>query len=96
VTLLGYTFLLKKTTQQFFSETVTSLTIAGTLPVTTMERERCFFTLNCIKIFFQNSMGQDRLFTSAVLSTTRHTVISVPDFNQKAIDAFSRTKNGRS
>jgi len=47
-------FPFKKNHTIVFSEIVTSLTIAGTLPVTTVERERCFFTLNWIKTFFQN------------------------------------------
>ena len=95
MTLLGSTFLSKNLTT-VFSETVTSLKSVGTLPVTTVEWERCFFTLNWIKTFLENAMGQDRLITLAVLSTARHTVTSVPDFNQKAIDVFSRTKNIRS
>jgi hypothetical protein len=44
-----------------FSEAVKLLNILCTLPMTTVESERCFSTLKRIKTFLRNTMGQSRL-----------------------------------
>uniref|UniRef100_A0A6P7F220 Uncharacterized protein LOC114325145 n=1 Tax=Diabrotica virgifera virgifera TaxID=50390 RepID=A0A6P7F220_DIAVI len=53
-----------------FSECVKLLTVLCTLPMTTVESERCFSTLKRIKTFLRkNTMGEDRLCALAMLLT---------------------------
>jgi len=43
------------------TETVTLLKNVVTLPMTTMENDRCFPTVNWVKMVSQNTMDQDKL-----------------------------------
>jgi hypothetical protein len=51
-----------------FSEAVKLLNILCTLPMTTVESERCFSTLKRVKTFLRNTMGQSRLSALSMLS----------------------------
>ncbi|KAA8592104.1 hypothetical protein FQN60_017559 [Etheostoma spectabile] len=82
-----YQVLMSCNLQETFSETVTLLNILINSPMTA-EAERCFLTLRRVKTFLQNSMGQERLNTLAMLSMERELVLSMPDFNEKSIDRF--------
>lgn len=78
-----------------FSETVNLLTLLCTLPMTTVESERCFSTLNRIKTFLRNTMGQDRLSALAMLSIEKSFVKGICDFNERVIQHFSTAKERR-
>lgn len=78
-----------------FSECVTILKIIVTLPMTTVESERCFSTLKRIKTFLRNSMGTDRLNALAMLSTEKKMIHGIRDFNKKVIEEFATSKTRR-
>ncbi|KAF2905734.1 hypothetical protein ILUMI_00447 [Ignelater luminosus] len=77
-----------------FSESVKLLKIIVTLPMTTVENERCFSTLKRIKTFLKNNnkMSQDRLNALATLSISKKLIQSIPEFNRLVIDEFSELK----
>lgn len=77
------------------SESVKLLTILCTLPMTTVESERCFSTLKRIKTFLRNTMGQERLSALAMLSIEKQFVNSIHNFNERVIDHFANTKGRR-
>ncbi|KAI4466306.1 hat family c-terminal dimerization region [Holotrichia oblita] len=68
-----------------FSETVNLLTLLCTLPMPTVERERCFSTLNRIKTFLRNTMGQDRLSALAMLSIEKSFIKGICDYNEQRV-----------
>jgi hypothetical protein len=78
-----------------FSESVKLLQIICTIPMTSVESERCFSTLKRIKSFMRNTMSQDRLNALAMLSIEKKMISSMSDFNIRVIDVFSRSKNRR-
>lgn len=78
-----------------FSETVKLLNILCTLPMTTVESERCFSTLKRIKTFLRNTMGGDRLCALAMLSMEKVLIKQIPNFNEQVIDHFAKSKNRR-
>lgn len=78
-----------------FSEAVNLLNILCTLPMTTVESERCFSTLKRVKTFLRNTMGQSRLSALSMLSIEKSLVKSIPNFNEKVIDYFAETKERR-
>lgn len=65
------------------------------MPMTTVESERCFSTLNRIKIFLRNTMGQERLSALAMLSIEKTFTRSIPNFNERVIDHFAGTNERR-
>lgn len=78
-----------------FSESVTLLNVLCTLPMTTVESERCFSTLKRIKTFLRNTMGQSRLTALAMLSIEKSIVKDISNFNEKVIDHFAAQKERR-
>ncbi|KAL2085015.1 hypothetical protein ACEWY4_020533 [Coilia grayii] len=72
-----YQLLMSYNLRDTFSETVALLNIIITTPMTTSEAERCFSTLNRIKTFLRNSMGQERLNALAMLSMERKLVLGI-------------------
>lgn len=78
-----------------FSECVTLLKIIVTIPMTTVETERSFSTLNRIKTFLRNSMGNERLNALAMLSIEKKMIQAIPDFNKRVIEEFAANKNRR-
>lgn len=78
-----------------FSEAVKLLNILCTLPMTTVESERCFSTLKRVKTFLRNTMGQPRLSALSMLSIEKTLVKSIPNFNEKVIDYFAELKDRR-
>ena len=69
-----------------FSETVKLLNILCTLPMTTVESERCFSTLKRIKTFLRNTMGEERLSALAMLSIEKPFINSIVKFNARVIN----------
>lgn len=78
-----------------FSETTKLLKIICTIPMTSVESERCFSTLKRIKSFLRNTMTQDRLNALSVLSIEKKFIHSMPDFNKKVIEHFASNKERR-
>ncbi|XP_057187294.1 uncharacterized protein LOC130552760 [Triplophysa rosa] len=79
--------------EEVFSETVTLLKILITTPMTTAEAKRCFSTLKRVKTFLRNSMTQERLNASTMLSMEKRMVTEIIDFNQK--EKFASQKERR-
>jgi hypothetical protein len=75
-----------------FSEAMKLLNILCTLPMTTVESERCFSTLKRVKTFLRNTMGQSRLSALSMLSIEKTLVKNIPNFNEKVIDHFAELK----
>lgn len=86
-------FLLQNNLKSVFSESVTLLKIIVTIPMTSVENERCFSTLKRIKSFLRNTMLQDRLNSLAMLSISKKMIRSIPGFNQLVIDEFAKSKH---
>lgn len=78
-----------------FSECIELLNILCTVPVITVESERCFSTLERIKTFLKNTMCQERLYALAMLSIERKLFETLPNFNNLVINHFA-AKNSRS
>lgn len=78
-----------------FSESVKLLKIICTIPMTTSESERCFSTLNRIKTFSRNTMGQDRLNALAMCAIEKELINNTSDFNELVINHFSKQKSRR-
>lgn len=78
-----------------FSESVKLLKILCTLPMTTVESERCFSTLKRIKTFLRNTMGQERLSALAMLTIERVLIKKIKDFNENLIEHFASQKDRR-
>lgn len=78
-----------------FTETVMLLNILCTLPMVTVESERCFSTLKRVKTFLRNTMGQSRLSALAMLSIERTLLTKIDNFNEKVIDHFAAQKDRR-
>lgn len=81
--------------QEFFCETFKLLKIIVTMPMTTVEAERCFSTLKRIKDYLRNTMGEDRLNALAMLSTEKNFIENISNFNDRVIDKFAKQKNRR-
>lgn len=75
-----------------FSESMKLLRILCTIPMTSVESERCFSTLKRIKTFLRNTMSQDRLNALCVLSIEKKIIQTIPDFNKKVIEHFASEK----
>ena len=71
------------------------LKILCTLPITTVESERCFSTLKRIKTFLRNTMRGDRLCALAMLSMEKVLIRRIPNFNEQVIDQFAKSKDRR-
>lgn len=78
-----------------FSECIKLLKILCTLPMTTVESERCFSSLKRIKTFLRNTMDQDRLCALAMLSIEKSIIKNICDFTDKVINHFASQKNRR-
>lgn len=88
-------FFMKNNMSRTFSECVMLLKIIVTIPMTTVESERCFSTLNRIKTFLRNSMVNERLNALAVLSLEKKVIRDIPEFNKKVIQEFATAKERR-
>lgn len=75
-----------------FSESVKLLKILCTLPMTTVEPERCFSTLKRIKTFLRNTKGQERLSALAMLSIEKSFIKNIINYNELVIEHFSNSK----
>jgi hypothetical protein len=73
-----------------FLKTVTILNIVLTSPVVTAGYERCFSTLNRVKMCLRNTMGQDRLNAVSVISIEKD-ISTTEDFNN-VIQKFAEQK----
>ncbi|KAJ8911318.1 hypothetical protein NQ315_017014 [Exocentrus adspersus] len=79
-----------------FSECVILLEILCTLPMPTVEGERCFSTLKRIKTFLRNTKRQSKLPSAlAMLSIENSLVKSIPNFNDRVIDHFAARNKER-
>ncbi|KAK4886466.1 hypothetical protein RN001_002737 [Aquatica leii] len=78
-----------------FSESVKFLKLLCTLPMTTVESERCFSTLKRIKTFLRNTMSQERLCALAMLSMEKSLIENIVNFNELVIDHFANSKDRR-
>ncbi|XP_031337552.1 uncharacterized protein LOC116166657 isoform X1 [Photinus pyralis] len=82
--------------KKVMTETYKLLDIICTTPMPTTECERCPSTLKRIKTFLNNvTISEDRLNALAVLSIEKKFVQSIPDFDNKVIEVFSRLNNRR-
>ncbi|GBN36772.1 hypothetical protein AVEN_161214-1 [Araneus ventricosus] len=71
--------------QTTFSETYKLLLIIVTIPITTVEAERCFSTLKRVKTFSRSTMSEDRLNALAMLSIEKRMTNGIPKFNGNVI-----------
>uniref|UniRef100_H3ADY7 TTF-type domain-containing protein n=1 Tax=Latimeria chalumnae TaxID=7897 RepID=H3ADY7_LATCH len=83
---------LENNLQDTFSETKL-LRILITIPMTTVESERCFSTLKRIKTFLRNTMNQDQLNALVMLSMEKQLIQEIPDFNKRTIEKFAALKD---
>lgn len=63
--------------------------------MTTAEAERCFSTLNRVKTFLRNTMGESRLSALCMLSIENAFIKKDPNFNEKVIEKFASAKQRR-
>ena len=75
--------LIESNLAETFPETVLLLKAIITVPMTSCEAERCFSTLKKGEIFLRNTMSEDRLNASAMLSLGKNLIGDSIDFNQK-------------
>ena len=80
---------------EIFSETLKLCKIVITIPMASVESERCFSTLKRIKNFLRNTMGEERLNSLAMLSMEKKLVRDSDTFNKNVIDRFARQKERR-
>jgi len=80
------------TSKTVVTKTVTLLKTVVTIPITTMENERCFPTLNWVQIFLRNTMDQDKLTAWAMLSNAKQFTAPTSDIKQKVTEVYSKTK----
>lgn len=78
-----------------FCESIKLLKVVCTIPMTSVESERCFSTMNKIKTFTRNTMSQDRLNALCMISIERRLINTISDFHKKVIDVFSHQKDRR-
>ena len=88
-------FFLRNNMSRTFSECISVLKIIVTIPMTTVEAERCFSTLNKIKNFLRNTMGNERLNALAMLSIEKRMIHGIPEFNKLVIEEFAVNKERR-
>lgn len=88
-------FIVNNNLEKTFSESTKLLKLVLTVPMTSVEAERCFSTLNRIKTFLRNSMSEERLTALAMLSIEKDLIMDMPDFNQRVIDKFAAMKDRR-
>lgn len=88
-------FIVDNNLEKSFNESTKLLKLVLTVPMTSVEAERCFSTLNRIKTFLRNSMCQERLTALAMLSIEKDLIMEIPDFNQRVIDKFAAMKERR-
>lgn len=88
-------FLVSNNLQDVFKEVIKLLKILVTMPMTTVEAERDFSTLNRIKTFLRSTMGQDRLNALACLTIEQRLIRAILDFNERVIDKFAQRKDRR-
>lgn len=78
-----------------FEETIKLLSILACIPMSTAEAERNFSMLKRIKTFLRNSMKEERLSALGMLSSEKHFVSSINNFNNKVIERFANKKERR-
>ena len=88
-------FIVDNNLEKTFSESTKLLKLVLTVPMTSVEAERCFSTLKRIKTFLRNSMCEERLTALAMLSIEKDLIMEMPDFNQRVIDKFAAMKDRR-
>ncbi|XP_030762931.1 zinc finger MYM-type protein 1-like [Sitophilus oryzae] len=88
-------FLVSNNLQEVFREVIKLLKILVTMPMTTVEAERDFSTLNRIKTFLRSTMCQERLNALACLTIEQRLIRSISDFNERVIDKFAKQKDRR-
>ncbi|XP_045508255.1 zinc finger MYM-type protein 1-like [Colias croceus] len=81
--------------ESVFVESIKLLKLICTIPMTSVESERCFSTLNKVKTFTRNSMTQDRLNALCMISIEKRLINQISDFHKKVIDIFAHQKNRR-
>ncbi|KAJ4436063.1 hypothetical protein ANN_18690 [Periplaneta americana] len=75
-------FLMDYSFEDSFSEVGKALRITLTAPVSTAESERSFSTLNKIKTFLRNTMGQDRLNSLAFCPILKEHLHQIPNLRK--------------
>ena len=91
-----YQFMLENNmTESVFQEVSLLIEISLATPLVSVESERCFSTLGRIKTFMRNTMTNQRLNALACLSIQKDMIREIPDFNQKVIEKFARSKDRR-
>ena len=87
--------LIESNLAETFSETVLLLKAIITVSMTSCEAERCFSTLKRVKTFLRNTMSEDRLNATTMLSLEKSLTRDSINFNQNVIDMFPQLKNRR-
>lgn len=90
-----YNFIVENDLKESFTETFKALQITMTTPVATAEAERCFSTLNRVKTFLRNTIGQDRLDALAAFSIHKEVISTIPNFHTRVIHLFANRKKRR-
>ncbi|XP_018320022.1 uncharacterized protein LOC108733383 isoform X2 [Agrilus planipennis] len=87
-------FLKENELNDAFSEVYKLCNIIATIPMATVENDRCFSTLKRVKTFLRNTVIQDRLTALTMLSVEKKMVKQIRDFNNKVFNIFVNA-NGR-
>jgi hypothetical protein len=85
----------KNNLEDAFHEVATLLRITVTIPMTTVEPERCIWSLKRIKTFLRNSMTQDRLTALDMLSIEKRLITNTRDFSTRVTEKFASNKSRR-
>ncbi|KRT79047.1 hypothetical protein AMK59_8168, partial [Oryctes borbonicus] len=75
-----------------FSETVKLLTILCTLPMATVESDRCFSTLKRVKSFLRSTIDREKLSALSMLSIEKSLICSIINYNERVINHFADSK----
>lgn len=86
-------FIIQNNLSDVFTETKKLLQILATTPMSTVEAERCFSSLNRIKTFLRNSMREDRLVALSMLSIEKKFICESTNFNENVINKFAAKKS---
>ncbi|XP_076046726.1 zinc finger MYM-type protein 1-like [Oratosquilla oratoria] len=85
-------FILENELDEVLSEITKLIKILLTIPMTTLEPERCFSTLKRIKSFLRSTMNPEKLNAHAVLSVEKKFLNSHLEIKEKIINLFAQSE----
>lgn len=82
----------EKSLSTVFSETIKLIKILVTIPMSTIEPQRCFSTFKKIRTFLGNDMNHERLTALSIFIET-NMVSDIENYNEKVIEKFCQSEN---